>query len=182
MLLSYRVEMPDTYWLRTPRLGFGRWTADDLHLAREIYGNDELTALIGGPFSDAQVRERLARQLANGVSHNVQHWPVYLLETGENIGCCGFKPYPAEEGVLELGFIFRKSFWSQGFAPEAGRAAIDHALTALAPTAICAGHHPENLRSGRVLTKLGFEYRRHELFEPTGLEHPMYYLAAVSLP
>jgi [ribosomal protein S5]-alanine N-acetyltransferase len=165
------------YWLRTPRIGFGLWTDTDQQLAREIYGDDELTALIGGPFAEADVLARVHTQVANQREHGVQHWPVHLLATDENIGICGFRPYTNADDVLELGFIFRKPFWAQGFAPEAARAAIAHARSVLQPARICAGHHPDNLRSGKVLTKLGFAYSHHEIYPLTGLEHPMYFLA-----
>ena len=53
---------------------------------------------------------------------------------------------------------------------------IAHAFGSLGVTALFAGHHPDNHGSRRTLEKLGFRYTHHELYSPTGLEHPGYEL------
>jgi hypothetical protein len=52
------------YFLRSPRLGFRCWREDDLPLAIELWGDAEVTALIGGPFTPEQVGLRLAKEIA----------------------------------------------------------------------------------------------------------------------
>ena len=55
------------------------------------------------------------------------------------------------------------------------RAVIAHAF-ATGAKALFAGHHPDNASSRSVLEKLGFRYTHHELYPPTGLQHPCYRL------
>ena len=163
------------YFLRSERLGFGTWEADDVDLALGLWGDPAVTRLFGGPFTEAQVRERLAREMATQAEHGVQYWPVFLLDDGAHVGCCGLRPYD-EEGVLELGFHLRPAYWRQGYGSEAARAVIDYAFDVLGVRALVAGHHPQNEASRRLLARLGFRYLRDEFYAPTGLMHPSYRL------
>ena len=92
------------YFLRSPRLGFSIWTHADLPLAFELWGDPEATRLTGGPFTAQKVRERLEREINNHEEHWVQYWPIFLLETGKHVGCCGLQPHKPTEGIYELGF------------------------------------------------------------------------------
>jgi RimJ/RimL family protein N-acetyltransferase len=157
----------------TARLQFRPWRDDDLPLARALFGDPRVTALVGGPFDDDQVRARLASEIATEREHGYQYWPIFL-HAGEYVGCCGLQP--RRERVLELGFYLRPEHWGHGYAGEAARAAIAYAFDVLAATALFAGHHPDNRSSRRTLESLGFHYTHDELYPPTGLVHPCYEL------
>ena len=165
------------YFLRTQRLGFRTWTAADLDLAFGLWGDADVTRLIGGPFSRERVQQRLAQEIANQAAHGLQYWPMFLPANDEHVGCCGLRPYPSELRVYELGFHLRRIYWGQGLAVEAARAVIEYALTTLGAAGLFAGHHPANEASRRVLIKLGFHYTHDEFYPPTGLNHPSYWLA-----
>lgn len=164
------------YFLTSERLGFGLWSTSDLMLAQDLWGNAEVTSLIGGPFTDEQIGQRLDREIASMTSFNVQYWPVFLLENGQFAGCAGLRPHRLDQQIYELGFHFRPAYWRRGLAQEAGRAAIAFAFENLGAEALFAGHHPANLPSSRVLTKLGFQFTHDEFYPPTGLKHPSYLL------
>jgi RimJ/RimL family protein N-acetyltransferase len=163
------------YFLRSPRLGFRCWRADDLELAHGLWGDPEVTALIGGPFSAEQVQQRLDREIATMREHGVQYWPIFLFEDGAHAGCCGLRPYG--DPVYELGFHLRRAFWRRGLAEEAGRAVVRYAAEVLKVRSLFAGRHPENDASGRVLAKLGFERTGEEYYGPTKLLHHTYHLS-----
>jgi RimJ/RimL family protein N-acetyltransferase len=164
------------YFLTTERLGFGYWSASDLPLAQRLWGNDEVTALIGGPFTAEQVTQRLNQEIDCRNANSVQYWPVFLLETKQHAGCAGLRPYRLEDKVYELGFHFLPEYWGRGLAQEAGRAVIAFAFERVGASALFAGHHPANSVSRRVLAKLGFEFTHEEFYPPTGLKHPSYLL------
>ncbi len=42
------------YFLRSARLGFGIWTAEDLPLALGLWDDAEVTRLTGGPFTQSR--------------------------------------------------------------------------------------------------------------------------------
>ncbi len=162
------------YFLRSERLGFRPWSDADLDLAVGLWGDPVVTRFIGGPFSAEQVRQRLAREIATQHEHGIQYWPVFLLATGEHVGCCGLRPYRIEDRVYELGCHLKPAYWGRGYAQEASRAVIGYAFEVLGMAALVAGHHPANEASRRALTRLGFEYTGDQYYVPTGMYHRSY--------
>lgn len=173
-----RPEGVGGYFLRSGRLGFRHWAETDLPLALGLWGDPAVTRLIGGPFSEAAVRGRLAREIATQRECGLQYWPLFLLEGGEHVGCAGLRPYRAAEGIYELGVHLREAYWGRGLAREASGAVIDYAFGRLGAAALFAGHHPGNQASRQLLCSLGFRHTHEELYPPTGLLHPSYLLTA----
>ena len=105
-----------------------------------------------------------------------QYWPMFSLDTGEHVGCCGLQPRDPAAGVLELGYYVRHGHWGRGYAAEAAQAVISHAFGALGVRGLFAGHHEDNQASRRILENLGFRYTHHEFYPPAGLDEPCYLL------
>jgi ribosomal-protein-alanine N-acetyltransferase len=168
-----------SYFMRTSRLGFSRWSADDLALAVALWGDARVTRLIGGPFPERWIRDRLTLEIATEAAIGCQYWPIFRLSDDAHVGCAGLRPVPGEPGVLELGFHLRPEHWGQGYATESARAAIGYAFTTLGASRLVAGHHPQNDASRHVLRRLGFRLTHDEFYPPTGLYHPSYALTAV---
>jgi [ribosomal protein S5]-alanine N-acetyltransferase len=164
------------YFLTSARLGFRCWTRNDFPLAMELWGDSEVTALIGGPFSPEMVRAKLMMEIDRMGQFGAQYWPIFHLIDDQFVGCAGLRPYLAEEKVYELGFHLCRPFWKHGLAREAAVSVIDYAFSSLGADAIFAGHHPANETSRKLLMKLGFVFTHDELYEPTGLLHPSYKL------
>jgi RimJ/RimL family protein N-acetyltransferase len=169
------------FFLRSTRLGFRTWTEDDLDLALKLWGDARVTRFVGGPFTKAQVSERLAKEIATQASHGIQYWPTFLLEDGAHVGCCGLKPHRMGDDVLEIGLYLRPEYWGRGYGAESSRAVMAHAFGTLGVRALFAGHHPDNAESKRVLLGVGFRYSHHEHYPPTGLEHPGYLITRADL-
>ena len=171
----------EPYFLKSARLGFRHWTKDDLPLALAVWGDPAVTRFVGGPFSPEQVAQRLDREIACQKNYNFQYWPIFLLKTGEHVGCAGMRAYKLEENIPSKGYYLRPRFWGQGFATEAGRAVISYAVGTLGSSALFAGHHPENAGSRKVLAKLGFTFTHKQLYPPTGLDHDSYLLHSAEI-
>jgi RimJ/RimL family protein N-acetyltransferase len=157
-----------TYFLKSERLGFRCWSKEDLPLARELWGDIEVTRFFGGPFSEEEIARR--------ETYGFQYWPIHLLADDEHVGCCGLRPYRMEDGIPELGFHLRPKYWGQGLAPEAARAVMEFAFGTIGAKGLSAGHHPENVASKKVIEKLGFRYTHDEFFDVLGIEIPYYLL------
>jgi RimJ/RimL family protein N-acetyltransferase len=89
------------------------------------------------------------------------YWAVERKSDGLRIGQVGFADFkrtidPSIEGIPEMGWIFGVEGQGQGFALEAGQAALDWAERALGETEIAAIIDPGNERSIRLAEKLGF--------------------------
>ena len=168
------------YFLKSKRLGFRTWSKDDLDLAVGLWGDFKVTRLFDcrGPLSRQQVKYRLHQEIATQSEHGIQYWPIFLLESGEHIGCAGLRRYDISRNILEIGFHIRSYHWRKGYASEAARVVMDYAFVSLKVAGLFAGHNPMNLGSRNLLISLGFAYTHDEFYEPTGLKHPSYFLRA----
>jgi RimJ/RimL family protein N-acetyltransferase len=172
------VEEQD-YFLRTARLGFRLWLPEDYPLAWQLWGNPQVSKFLArDPFTEEQVRERLAREIATASCHGIQYWPIFHLQTGEHIGCAGLRPCKPDEGIYELGAHLHVQFWGHGYAREAACGVMHHAFEDLHVKALFAGHHPCNEASRVLLTRLGFRYTHDEFYAPARMDHPCYLLTA----
>jgi ribosomal-protein-alanine N-acetyltransferase len=171
----------EVYFLESKRLWFRCWAEKDWNLARELWGDLEVTKFFGGPFSEDAIRQRFNTQLRNQAELGFQYWPIFELASGEFVGCCGLRPYWPDKVVHELGFHLRPKFWGKGLAIEAAQAVIPYGFDVIGAKGLSAGHHPGNLNSKKVLEKLGFRYSHDELFEALVIRIPYYLLTRQSL-
>lgn len=164
------------FFLKSVRIGFSIWSEDDISDAVELWGNSEVTKFIvaEGKMSKEQIQQRLRKEIENYNSYNIQYWPIYLIDTNENVGCCGLRPYDSENNILEIGIHLKEKYWGKGIAQEACSAVIEYAFKDLKANAIFAGHNPKNTASAQLLKKLGFTYTHDEYYPPTKLYHPSY--------
>jgi [ribosomal protein S5]-alanine N-acetyltransferase len=164
------------FFLKTARLGFSVWSEKDISDALELWGNPQVTKFIAvnGKMSKEQVHLRLSLEIQTYNNASIQYWPIYILETNQNVGCCGLRPYDSENKILEMGIHLKSQYWGKGFAMEACTSVIEYAFKILNANAIFAGHNPKNIASAQLLKKLGFIYASDEFYPPTGLYHPSY--------
>jgi [ribosomal protein S5]-alanine N-acetyltransferase len=169
------------YFLRTDRLCFRYWSEADLDLAVGLWGDFEVTKFFDGrgPLSIEQVRTRLRQEIDTQAEHQVQYWPIFLIESDDHVGCAGLRPYDLSKKIYEIGFHVRSNCRRRGYAFEAARAVMAYSFNSLKVYGLFAGHNPKNKASRNLLRKLGFRYTHDEFYEPTGLQHPSYLLNAV---
>ncbi|MCC7542631.1 MAG: GNAT family N-acetyltransferase, partial [Deltaproteobacteria bacterium] len=164
--------------------------SSDTDLALALWGEPQVARFLhaAGPPPASAIEARLALEIASQADAGMQYWPIFSREDGAHVGCCGLHletqggfgrttpRWPERGRVLELGFHLRPEHWGRGLATEASRAVIAYAFDRLGAAAVFAGHHPDNEGSRATLRKLGFRYVHHELYAPTGLQHPCYLL------
>ena len=97
------------------------------------------------------------------------YWIVERKSDGAVIGQAGFADFkrdmtPSLEGLPEMGWSFSRGAWGQGYASEAGAAALAWADEALPGCEIVAIIDAENLASVRVAEKLGFARREEGVY------------------
>ncbi len=126
----HSMNKPPAYFLYTERLGFRLWREADFELALGLWGDLAVTRLIDarGQLSSDQVRQKLQQEIAAEAEYGVQYWPIFLLSSGEHIGCCGLRPYDLAQNIYEIGFHIRSQQWGLGFASEAARCVIEFAF------------------------------------------------------
>jgi ribosomal-protein-alanine N-acetyltransferase len=165
------------YFLQSPRLGFRCWRDGDLPLAVNLWGDSAVTRYIAARgYTRHDIRIRLRNEIHSERTYRMQYWPIFLLATGEHIGCCGLRPQENQPEIPELGVHLVPRHWRQGYAFEAASRVIEHAFSRDQVRAIFAGHNPQNAVSRRLLSRLGFAYTGDQFYAETGLQHPSYLL------
>ncbi len=168
--------MSDQYFLKSRRIGFRTWSLNDLSLAFELWGDSEVTRYIGGDLTNSQIQEKLLIERSISRRHNVELWPIFLLDTHEFIGCCGLRPYRVHEKSYEIGVHIKSSCWDNGYANESVLTVIEYAFDHLLANLIVANHHPDHKIAKGLISKLGFRYAFNELNDVTKLVHPCHLL------
>ncbi|MCB0643295.1 MAG: GNAT family N-acetyltransferase [Phaeodactylibacter sp.] len=156
-----------TKTLQTDRLLLRPFTLADIQPSYEMETDPEISKYThdGGVKTYKQV-EQLIRQVIEGdyAIFGFGRFAVEHLTTGEFIGFCGLKYLEDLDGV-DLGYRLKRSFWGQGLATEACRACIEYGFEERDLAQMLAFILPENVRSKRVLEKLGFAFSRAFLDE-----------------
>ena len=142
--------------LRTERLVMRGFREEDLDAWAEISADSEVTRWVGD--EDGLSREDAWRRMAYFLGHwdlrGCGQWALVEQETGELVGRAGLL-YPEAWPGLEVGWLVARSHWGRGFAPEAGRAAMEWAANELGADHIISLIEDHNHRSARVAEKLG---------------------------
>ncbi|TYQ15270.1 UNVERIFIED_CONTAM: ribosomal-protein-alanine N-acetyltransferase [Acetivibrio alkalicellulosi] len=91
-------------------------------------------------------------------SDNSYNWGFVLKKTGCLIGSGGYF-YNVEFKMFEIGYIIMRQYWRQGITSEAVERIISYAKDTLGLKTLYAKHANDNIASGRILEKQGFEYK-----------------------
>ncbi|MCQ2483674.1 MAG: GNAT family N-acetyltransferase [Clostridia bacterium] len=87
-----------------------------------------------------------------------------LKETGEIIGMGGFT-YVEEFDAWEVGYNLRRDMWGNGYVPEAMKGILEYIREHEDVKAITGTFAVENIKSRRVMEKLGMSYWKDTEYE-----------------
>jgi RimJ/RimL family protein N-acetyltransferase len=142
--------------LEAGRLRLRMFREGDLDGLAAMYGDAETMRHIG----DGRVltREETWRAIAGMLGHwalrGYGMWALELGATGELVGRAGFIDPPGWPG-FELGWLVARPHWGKGYATEAARVALDHAVRNLGRDRVISLVRPANRASARVAAKIG---------------------------
>lgn len=140
----------------TERLILRRMTPSDIPALRRILQNPEVMYAYEGPFSDEEVQVWFDRQLQRYRDDGFGLCAVVLRETGQMIGQCGLTMQDISgERVLEVGYLFQKAYWHQGYATEAAVACREYAFTVLGADKVYSIIRDTNTASQNVAKRNG---------------------------
>ncbi len=164
--------------LRTRRLILRRWSDGDrepfARMNRDPAVMEHFPALLSLDESDALAD----RAELHFEQHGFGPLAAELTATGEFIGYIGlFIPVfeAAFTPCVEIGWRLAPEHWGRGLATEGARAVIDHAFADLGLPEVVSFTVPGNLRSRRVMEKVGMTYDRRDDFDHPQLPegHPL---------
>lgn len=121
--------------LETPRLSLRQLNKHDLPALRAILQDPETMTAYEGAFDDSMVNAWLDRMLERYTTDGFGLWAVTLSDTGgaepeHMIGQCGLtRQNVLGADVVEVGYLFNRAYWRQGYAVAAQTCRISRLLS-----------------------------------------------------
>ncbi|MBU3875392.1 GNAT family N-acetyltransferase [Faecalicatena sp. AGMB00832] len=142
--------------LETERLYLREMNQGDFDSLCKILQDEDTMYAYEGAFSDEEVQEWLDRQISRYQKWNFGLWAVILKETDEMIGQCGLTMQSWKETeVLEIGYLFNRSYWHKGYAIESAKACKKYAFEKLKADEVCSIIRDTNTASQNVAVRNG---------------------------
>lgn len=140
----------------TERLLLRELVDDDLPVLARALQDEEVTYAYERVFTDREIGFWLKKQFTCYASDGFGMWAVVLKKTGEMIGHAGISMQVyGDEEIPEIGYMFEKAFWRQGFASEAAIACRDYAFGVLGMETVYSVIRTDNLASRGVARRNG---------------------------
>ena len=164
--------------LRTDRLYLRRWLPADLAPFAALNADprvmEHFPAVLSGDESDS----RAARNEAHFERHGFGLWAVEIPGVAPFAGFVGLA-VPGFEAhftpCVEIGWRLAVEHWGRGYATEAARAALAFGFESLGLKEIVSSTVPDNVRSRRVMERIGMIHNPADDFDhpllPAG--HPL---------
>ena len=152
--------------LETPRLILREMTQADYPALSMILQDDLTMYAYEGAFDDAETQSWLDKNFARYRDDGVGLWAVILKDSGEMIGNAGLTWQVIEgERVLEVGYLFNRAYWGNGYATEAAAACKRYAFETLGFDEVYSIIRDTNIPSINVAIRNGMlARRRYEKF------------------
>ena len=148
-------------------------TQEDFPALCRIMQDEEVMYAYEGAFNEEEVQGWLDRQRMRYQKLGFGLWAVVLKESNEMIGQCGLAKQPwKEEEVLEIGYLFQRTFWHKGYAAEAARGCKKYAFEVLKAKEVCSIIRDTNTASRRVALRNGMEKKDSWVKHFRGIDMP----------
>jgi RimJ/RimL family protein N-acetyltransferase len=161
--------------IETERLILREMTFEDLSALREIVQDEQTMFAWNGAWNEDETVEGLEKQISGYRENGFGRWAVDLKETGRTIGICGLMWWDTDKDhVLELGYLFNRGFWHNGYAAEAAIACKSYAFDILGFDEVFSLIRDNNYASMNVAIRAGMLVRGRYAKHYKGEELPHY--------
>ena len=164
--------------LETSRLLLRRWRSSDRGPFAKINSDPKVMEFFPAPLTGPQSDALVAKIEHHFQKHGFGVYAAELKSDGGFIGFIGLN-VPSFNAhftpCVEIGWRLSSDFWNQGFATEGAQAVIDSARHGLHLKEVVSFTVPGNVRSRRVMEKLGMTHDQNDDFDHPELPpgHPL---------
>lgn len=164
MIASVTPRTPPT--IETSRLLLRGWRRQDFRPHAEMSADPEVMRYLGRgrTLSQAQTSMEIAVHFAHWGLRGYGQWALERKQDGASIGRAGLWNPPGWPGT-EVGWKLTREAWGQGYATEAGQAAIDWTWRSIDVPKLISLIQPENAASIRVAERLGMRHARDSVLK-----------------
>jgi RimJ/RimL family protein N-acetyltransferase len=164
--------------IETPRLLLREWKPEDLESFVSINQDPRVMEFMPHLLTVKESQEFIDQIIAHFRQHGFGKFACVLKETNEFIGYVGFTVSTFETAFtpcIEISWRIGSQYWGHGYATEAARAVLDRAVSQWGLKEVVALSVPDNVRSRRVMEKLGMTHDPRENFAHPKLpkDHPL---------
>ena len=145
--------------LKTERLSLRPLEAVDAAAIHQMMSDAEVMAFWDSEVIDdpAQTIDIVQSQLEEIARDEARYWTMQLAADSGFIGVCDLSEIDRRHSRADVGFMVARRYWGGGYTFEAMHAVIGHAAQALRLKRLQARTHLGNVRSMRLLDRLGFK-------------------------
>lgn len=145
----------ESYILETKRLILRKMRLEDVDDLLKIFSDPIAMQYYPSTLNRLETEAWVNRVLASYERHGFGLWACLLKSTGALVGQCGlfFQENIDGKSEVEIGYLFLRQVWNQGFATEAAKACMDYAKKTVGLRRIISVIRPENYPSRRVAEK-----------------------------
>lgn len=153
--------------IETERLIMRGFEESDIDAYLELISDENVYKWLGNRKrkSREEAKSHISNYITEFSKNGIGVLAVISKESRNLIGKAGVK-YIRELDAIEYLYALDYREWNKGYATEIGRNFIKHYRTNVLNHELVAIVYPDNIRSKKVLTKLGFELKgQKEIFE-----------------
>jgi RimJ/RimL family protein N-acetyltransferase len=159
MVKPFEMNIPT---ITTSRLVLRPFSEIDIEPLHQIMNEADIMRYFPNPNPPDKggVQTLIAWFLTHWEEHGYGWWAVAPLPEQPLAGWCGLTFLP-ETGETEVAYLLSKTWWGNGLATEAARAALQFGFSKLGFEQTIAVAHPENRASIHDMEKLGMDFTGH---------------------
>jgi ribosomal-protein-alanine N-acetyltransferase len=144
--------------LRTPRLLLRPWRDGDVAAFAAMFDDPAVMAFLSPVTGRAAIEAMVGRIRRHFADHGFGWWAAEVPEVAPFIGFIGLSHISFEAPftpAVEVGWRLAGAHWGRGYATEGARAALEAGFTRLDLCEIVSITVPANMRSRRVMERIG---------------------------
>lgn len=168
-MTKLKMEQKTKYIFTSERLGFRNWELTDIDNLFAINSDEKVMEFFPKIPTKQQTIEFVERMRQQFLSKGFCYFAVDKLENSEFIGFIGLseQTYSADfTPCIDIGWRIKSSEWNNGLATEGAERCLNYGLNELKIEKIYSIAPKVNIKSERVMTKIGMQ----KLYE---FEHPL---------
>ncbi|WP_257958548.1 GNAT family N-acetyltransferase [Bacillus sp. V3-13] len=144
--------------LSTERLNLRKMNKDDVQNLMEIFADPEAMKYYPSTKDEQGTIEWIEWTLNNYSLHGTGLWIAENKETGEFLGQCGIVPQDIDGTIqMEIGYLFARRHWGNGYATEAASACKKYGFDQLRLRKLISLIDLDNIPSIRVAERIGMK-------------------------
>ena len=158
--------------LDTSRLLLRPWRDEDAKPFAAMFADPAVMEFLGPPQDRPAIDAIVGRVRAHFDQHGFGWWAAELKETGAFIGFIGLSHIGFEANftpAVEVGWRLASAHWGNGYATEGARAALEAGFAQLGLSEIVSITVPANVRSRRVMERIGMTHDPADDFDHPAL-------------